>query len=213
MKMINSLFKSSIGRKWIMSITGLGAFTFLIVHLAENLLFFCGRDTLNKYAEWLHSLPFLPVLELGLASVFTLHIILSIIVTLQNRKARGSQKYLVSNNAGERTLMSQTMMISGAIVLIFILIHVWSMKWSQYSELLCYDRIIAIVTHPFFATVYSIGIFFVGFHLAHGIASAFQSLGLVCDSQRRSLKIFSTLFAALLSLGFFSIIINIWIKQ
>lgn len=192
----------------MMALSGIGAMLFLIVHLGDNLLFYAGPETLNAFAHLLHSLPILPLIEAGLAAVFILHIVFSILVTLENKKAR-DVPYAVTETAGESTLASRTMMISGFVILLFLLFHLWSMKWSHFSELLAYERIVTVLSNPVYALLYIIGILVVGFHLSHGTSSSLQSMGLRFPQYEKEIKFAGKAFAGFITLGFVSIPIYI----
>ncbi len=208
-KLLNALFESSIGRKWVMAITGIGAMLFLIMHLSGNLLFYLGPETINHYAEWLHSQPFLPFAEAGLGAVFVFHIVFSILLTIQNRKAKG-RHYAVSASAGERTLASKSMILSGILILAYILFHVWGMRFGPDSDLLIYDRMVKILKNPLWNLCYLIGILFVGIHLSHGASSSIQSLGLRFPKYERLIKLGGGFFALSITLGFASFPAYIW---
>lgn len=114
--------RSSLGKKYLMAITGVGLIGFVLVHMAGNLLLFAGPDALNSYAQALKARP--PVLwaaRLGLLALFAVHLYLGIKLTLENMAAR-PQRY-----AYERTLhaswASRHMMLTGAVLLAFIVYH------------------------------------------------------------------------------------------
>ncbi len=209
MKLLNALLDSSIGRKWVMALTGMGALLFLITHLSGNLLFFRGPEFINHYAEWLHAQPFLPFAEAGLACVFVFHIVFSVLLTIQNVRAK-SRGYAVSASAGERTLASKTMIVSGLVILAYILFHVWGMRFGPDSDLTTYDRIVAVLKNPVWNVCYLVGVLFVGLHLSHGASSSVQSLGLRFPQYERLIKMGGSLLALAITLGFASFPAYVW---
>ena len=87
-KLLLAVVGSSIGKKCVMSLTGLGAIGFLLVHLGGNLLVYGGREEFNSYAGHLHAVPLLPVLEIGLFALFAVHAVLGVILAIENFQAR-----------------------------------------------------------------------------------------------------------------------------
>src|SRR6266404_3006695 len=112
---------SSILQKAIMAITGLGLIGFLITHLAGNFYLYMGVDKFNGYSKFLEENPFLILAEIGLLLIFLIHIKSAIDVTLANRAAR-PQQYEVKDTAGQSTLASRTMMITGFVILVFVIV-------------------------------------------------------------------------------------------
>ena len=103
---------SSIGKKIVMSISGLFLIVFLIIHLAGNLLLYFGQNAFNLYAHKLESTPLIFVLEAGLIAGFFLNIYQSIKLTIQSRKAR-TKKYAQKKGLGKSTFFSSNMFLSG----------------------------------------------------------------------------------------------------
>ena len=85
---MRSFFMSSIGRKYLMGISGLGLVVFVMVHMLGNLLIFAGPETYNRYAHQLEQ-SWVLVFELGLASLFVLHIVLAFLLSVKNYFSRG----------------------------------------------------------------------------------------------------------------------------
>ena len=121
---LGRFLSSSIGKKTVMALTGLCLVGFLVAHLAGNLVFFTGgEEGLNAYAEKLESLgPLLIVAEVGLALLFVVHITLALKLSRENSAAR-EQGYRRRGNMGQATAGSATMLITGLIVAVFLVIH------------------------------------------------------------------------------------------
>lgn len=192
-----------------MAVTGLGAIGFLIVHMGGNLFIFRGQDQINSYAHHLHSLPFLPVLEVSLFALFAAHIILSIVVTLQNQNARPI-RYAVNASAGASNLSSSTMIYSGIAILAFIAFHIWHMKFSHSAHVDEYIKVTSILGHPIITIGYILGILAVGLHLFHGANSAFQSLGLRYPKFDYIVEVGGRVCALTITFGFISIPVYVW---
>src|SRR5688500_15074775 len=128
---ITRYLRSSIGQKQIVAITGLALVGFLIAHLAGNLQIFNafgGKAGFNAYAHKMMDLgPILWIMRIGLATMFLVHIGMAVSVQRQNWAARGPEAYRVIRTRGgpsRRTLASQTMIYSGALVLVFVILHI-----------------------------------------------------------------------------------------
>jgi len=172
-------FRSSLGKKYIMAFTGLMLGGFLLVHTIGNSTIFWGRDAFNAYAHHLHSLGiFVPIFELGLLTIFLLHVITGIILFLENRKARGG-KYEVETCAGGRTLASKTMPYTGAAIFIFILIHLVNFHFPVKDEVKTIADFVTHVLNNFgFTLVYTLGIGLLFIHISHGFWSLLQTFGI-----------------------------------
>lgn len=176
-KFLVTLLTSSIGRKFVMGLTGLGALAFLAGHLGGNLLYYLGPGPFNEYAKRLHDLPFLKVVEAKLALLFCVHIFFAVWLTLDNWRARPT-RYALDAPAGGRDLASSSMIWSGLCVLAFMLLHVWGMKFGGASALPAFDKVTAILVAKGLALAYLLGTVALAFHLYHGGKSILQTFGL-----------------------------------
>ena len=169
---------SSIGKKWLVGISGLALVGFLVTHIIGNSNLIFGEDAFNGYAHALHSIPGLPVIQYGLLAVFLLHIGLSIRVSMENKKARG-QGYAVSGSKRKsgNGLAAKMMPISGIIVLAFLLVHVSDFSLKKGSITNLYETVTTTMAVPWRTALYVAGSLLVGWHMSHGIQSAFRSLG------------------------------------
>lgn len=200
---------SSIGKKVIMSLTGLGTLAFLITHLGGNLFIYGGRDAFDAYAHHLHAFPLLPVFQKGLHAIVTLHILFGGIITIHNMKSRQT-RYAVKKSAGGSNIASSTMIFSGSAILIFMVLHIVTVK-ANAAHLGAYDRVLHILSQPWGAAVYMLGIWALGLHLFHGAASTLQSLGLNNTKYQNCIKYTGRFAALALTAAFSSIPVYIWI--
>lgn len=225
-KWIMTLLSSSIGQKFVMGITGLLLCSFLVVHLAGNLLVYVGADAYNDYAKELHGMLLLPVAETGLFLLLFAHIALAFKLTSDNRKARHISYHEKQSKIQEppsifgRTPMGRTsswMFVSGSIILIFLIVHMIDMK-LHLNPAVTYTAetpdgvveatpyaIIVQVLGSWSAAVYIVGTIVLGFHLSHGFWSAFQSLGLNHPKYTPWIKKLAILFAIVIAAGFVSL--------
>ena len=174
---IGSLYRSSIGKKSIMAASGLLLSLFLLTHLLGNSVSFLGRDAFNAYAEKLHSLGALvSVFEVGLLTLFLIHIITGIILYLENLQARPS-RYSVNTSEGGRSWGSRTMPYTGIIILVFIIVHLMNFHFTDKNVLVA-DLVRELLSRPVLALFYIFSLLAVALHLSHGVWSLFQSIGL-----------------------------------
>jgi len=177
MGLLNSLYRSSVGKKSIMAATGLLLAIFLLTHLLGNSVSFLGREAFNAYAEKLHSLGvFIPVFAVILLSLFLIHIITGIILFLENLGARPT-RYAVNTGEGGRSLGSRTMPYTGAVILIFIIVHLINFHFTDKS-IPAADLVRELLSRPGLAVFYIFSLLSVALHISHGAWSLFQSIGL-----------------------------------
>jgi succinate dehydrogenase / fumarate reductase cytochrome b subunit len=194
---------ASIGKKAWMAISGLLLVGFLIAHLAGNLLLFIDQDgsVFNSYAETLSSNPLLPVAELILATLFIAHIALGLRVSSQNREAR-KQRYRVTASHGGRTAGSATMLVTGILILIFLVIHILDFRLDETAH---DDMALAVrnrLGSGSGAWTYGIGVAALGLHLSHAFSSAFQTLGINHPKYDLAIKLAGRAIGVILGLGF-----------
>jgi succinate dehydrogenase / fumarate reductase cytochrome b subunit len=216
MQTFTSTIWSSTGRKILNGLTGLLLSAFILIHLIENYLVFAGPETFNMYVHYLTSLgPLLYVIEILLALVFAIHIVSAITVWLGKRRAR-PERYAVQKSTGNpsrQTIFSRSMIYTGILLLVFLVLHLKTFKWgphyeATYGDLVVRDMhrlVVEVFTNSGYVLWYEIMLILLGFHLRHGFWSGFQSLGL--EHPKFSPIIFSIgiVFAILIAVGFLAI--------
>ena len=174
---MSNFFTSSIGKKFIMSITGLFLILFLCVHLTVNLLLLVSPEAFNAGCEFM-ALPVIKVIEPILALGFIIHIIWASVLTLQNQKARPT-KYALRNQSQNCTWASRNMYILGALVLAFLALHIctiwYNFKFGDITD--HYELVSSRLEQPVYGIIYIIAAILLGLHLSHGFWSAFQTIG------------------------------------
>lgn len=172
--------------KVLMAITGLAWFGFLIGHLSGNFLLFKGTAHFNQYAHFLESLGgLLIVAELGLVAMLAAHIYSALTLTWGINGPARPTDYKVKANRGQATLASRTMIVGGIIIVLFIVAHISSFKYGLGQAPLAetagglYGRVYGAFQQPLVAIIYIVALIALGLHLSHGVASAFQTLGLL----------------------------------
>lgn len=205
-------YRTTVGKKVIMAVTGIVLFGFLIGHMIGNLQFFLGRDVINAYAEKLHSLgALLWVIRLGLLAAVVLHIVAAAQLWSLQRTAR-PVGYYKKQNVGS-TYASRTMYWSGPILAAFIIYHLLHLTTGTvhpgFEPLNAYDNMVIGFQKPLVSLFYMIAMALLGMHLYHGLWSMFQSLGFAHPTYTPKLKTFAKLFSIVLVLGFIALPIAI----
>jgi succinate dehydrogenase / fumarate reductase, cytochrome b subunit len=207
---------TSVGKKQIVAVTGLGLVGFLLAHLAGNLLLFAGPQAFNEYSHKLISNPLIYVAELGLLTIFVVHIGFTVKLSLENRAARGPVGYAMVRTRGKpsrRSFASQTMLYSGALVLVFAVLHLMTFKFGawydiKYGDVVMRDlyKLTLDVFHkPLYVAWYLVAMVVLGAHLHHAIGSLFETFGLDHPRYTPTLLVLTRLFAWVIALGFASI--------
>ena len=216
---------SSIGRKYLMGLTGIFLVVFLILHLAGNaFLYFPDSAVFNAYAFKLESLGTLKLVgEIGLIALFGLHIVSAILVTKQNFAARPQKYHTVATKSGpsKANLSSKYMYISGTVLLIFVILHVkhftlgpgmdagYVAKLNGEDVRDLHRLVVEAFREPLYVGLYTAVLIFMGFHVRHGFWSAFQSLGAMNPRLSKPIYCASVIIAIVLAIGFIGI--PLWI--
>ena len=205
-------YKTTVGKKAVMAATGVILFGFVIGHMAGNLQFFLGRETMNAYAEKLHALgPLLWAVRLALLAAVGLHIYAAVQLALLQRAAR-PVKYAKFDPQGS-TYASRTMYWSGPIVGFFIVYHLLHLTTGTvhpgYEYLNAYDNLVIGFKQPAVSLFYIAAMILLGMHLYHGLWSMFQSLGLAHPRYTPKIRAFAKLFTFVIVLGFIAVPIAI----
>lgn len=186
MNWLQKAITSTIGRKILVSLTGILLCVFLVGHLGGNLLMFVGADAYNEYAHTLHSIPGLvPATEVGLTILFVLHIYIALSTEVKNRQARGGTYDVKETKQADKKLglsAENWMALSGVIFLTFLIVHMLDfpakVTFTNLKDAEPFDKAIYILNDPTRAVLYSIGSLILAWHLSHGARSMFQTLGL-----------------------------------
>lgn len=173
--------KSSIGRKLIMSLTGLFLTTFLVIHLIGNMQLLISEHAFTSFVEFMENNPLIKIMAWGLYTGFLLHIIQGVLIWVSNRKSAG-QSY-VASGSNEVSWASKNMAILGLLILAFLILHLldffYDLKISHtIGETDLYGVVIEAFHRPVYVGIYVIAMIILAIHLWHGFQSAFQTLGL-----------------------------------
>ena len=191
-----------------MALTGLILYGFLVGHLLGNLLLLKGDggQAFNAYAEFLINHPLIIPAELFLVVVFLLHVYLAFSVTRENRRAR-PVGYQTTQSVGGRSFASYTMIYSGVIVLVFLVLHLKTFKYGDKAGGTLYDLVSSTFQQTGYMVWYAIAMVVLGFHLWHAFQSALQTLS-VRSEKIKSLGLFLCLALAL-GFGFLPVYVGV----
>lgn len=204
-------FSSTIGRKQMVGVAGLGLSFFVLTHMMGNMLVFMGAELYNKYAHALTSNPLIYVAEAGLIAIFLIHLVLAIFLAWKNKEAKGA-KYAVNPKKNTASFAAKTMWAQGIIILGFVVLHLNTFKYGTLYET-SYDGVvmrdvfrlmIEVFSSPIYVFTYFGVLILLGMHLSHGLASSFQTLGLNGEKFDSKIKCISHAYALLVTVGFIS---------
>jgi succinate dehydrogenase / fumarate reductase cytochrome b subunit len=175
--MAAKVFSSPIGKKLGMALSGLVWYGFLVGHLSGNLLLLKedGGRAFNAYSDYLVNHPLLIPAEVFLLAALALHIYLAISVARDNRRAR-PLGYEVTQSAGARTWASSTMLFSGLLMLVFLVLHLKTFKYGDRGDGTLYDLVVSTFQRKEYLVWYVAAMSGLGFHLWHALQSALQTL-------------------------------------
>ncbi|MDB4554180.1 succinate dehydrogenase cytochrome b subunit [Akkermansiaceae bacterium] len=221
-----AMMRSSIGRKFIVAITGLALVLFLAGHLTGNLLIFAGPEAFNDYAQFLHEVLHgagVWIARIGLLVCLVLHVWFTILLTKENRAAKPKYQHEATVQAPKS---SRIMIWSGMTILAFIVYHIlhFTVKaGSDYASLEdkayfektnevrhdAWQMVIEGFGHPLNVISYVIAMTLLCSHLSHGVASIFQTLGFRSKKTAAPINAFAKVYALVIYVGFISIPIAI----
>ena len=194
---------SSVGRKIVMALSGLFLVIFLLVHLGINLTLFGGPDVFNAASHFMATNPFIQVMQFVLAAGFIIHIIMGIRLELQNRAAR-PVKYVKNNPAANSRWASRNMIITGLMVLLFLVIHLkdffYEIKFGHVPD--DYELVTGLFKNPVYVVLYVLAFILLGLHLSHGFQSSFTSIGARNAKYYNFIRKFGTIYSYFIAIGF-----------
>ncbi|MBR2237637.1 MAG: succinate dehydrogenase/fumarate reductase cytochrome b subunit [Prevotella sp.] len=214
------LFQSSIGRKVVMSVTGIALILFLTFHCAMNIVALFSGEAYNTICELLGANWYAVVATLGLAALAVCHIVYAFILTAQNRTARGENRYEVATtvNAGKVEWASKNMLVLGIIICLGLLLHLFNFWYNMmFAELTGmtvahnpgdgFAFIVDTFSCPVYVVLYLIWLVALWFHLTHGFWSAMQTLGWSGKIWLCRWKAIGMIYSTLLVLGFIVVVL------
>jgi succinate dehydrogenase / fumarate reductase cytochrome b subunit len=205
-------YRSAVGKKWVMAVSGIVLMGFVLAHLIGNLKLYLSKEEINLYGEALRDMPghLLPrsvllwTIRTVLFLAFVFHIHAAYSLTMMNRRAR-PDGYKSKRDYVAADFASRTMRWTGIIVLLYVIFHLLDLTWgSANSEFVRgdpYNNLVYSMQRPIVAAVYIIANAALAFHLYHGAWSLFQSLGINNPRYNKLRRRFAQGFAALILVG------------
>ena len=182
------LINSSIGRKVVMSVTGIALILFLTFHCCMNVAALFSKEAYNTICKLLGANWYAVAATLGLAALAVIHIVYAFILTAQNRRARGASRYEVTAKPEKVEWASQNMLVLGIIIVLGLLLHLFNFWFNMmFAELTGmsvghqpsdgFAFICDTFSNPLYVVLYIIWLVALWLHLTHGFWSAMQTLG------------------------------------
>ena len=212
------LCNSSIGRKVVMSVTGVALILFLTFHMSMNIAALFSGDAYNMICEFLGANWYALVATLGLAALAVIHILYAFWLTMQNRKARGTERYAVTTRPAGVEWSSQNMLVLGIIIILGLLLHLFNFWYNMmFAELTGiavahdpadgYAYIVDTFSCPVYVVLYIVWLVALWFHLTHGFWSAMQTFGWNGKVWFCRWKVIGIAYSTLLCLGFLVVVL------
>jgi len=205
-------YRSAIGKKWVMGVTGIILMVFVLGHLIGNLKLFISKEELNLYGEALRDVPghLLPrtvllwTVRIGLIAAFVFHIHAAASLTIQNRRAR-PDSYKSKRDYIAADFASRTMRWTGIIIALFIVFHLLDLTWGPANPDFVrgdpYNNLVYSMQRVPVAIVYILANIALAVHIFHGAWSMFQSLGWNSPRYNSWRRAFAVAFAAVITIG------------
>ena len=212
------LINSSIGRKVIMSVTGIALVLFLTFHMSMNVVALFSGSAYNLICEFLGANWYAVVATVGLGALAVIHIVYAFILTAQNRRARGAERYAVTDWSPKVEWASRNMLVLGLIIVLGLLLHLFNFWYNMmFAELLHlptrfspsdgFAYIQETFNNPVFVVLYVVWLVALWFHLSHGFWSAMQTLGINGKIWFDRWKTIGLVYTTLLMLGFLVVVL------
>ena len=221
------LFNSSIGKKVVMSVTGIALILFLTFHCCMNVVALFSGEAYNMICELLGANWYAVAATLGLAALAAFHIVYAFILTMQNRRARGTERYAVTEKPAKVEWASQNMLVLGIIILLGLLLHLFNFWYNMmFAELFPglvtpmvnaageaikphdgFEFIKVTFSNPVMAVLYIVWLVAIWFHLSHGFWSAMHTLGWNGKIWQKRWQCIGLIYTTLLMLGFLVVVL------
>ncbi len=215
---LGSFLFSSLGKKYLMGLTGMYFVTFLLIHLAGNLTLLLGAQAFNEYGEAMANNPVIRVASIVGFLLILAHVVDGLLLTISNKRKR-PVRYAVSAGNANSTFSSRMMGPLGGLLLIFLIGHLkglWAvfkfgidgLPTVRYGDIVMPNRYIVVESlfeQPLAVVFYCVMMLVMALHLKHGFYSMFQSLGLNHPKYTPLIKKAAIGYAILIPLGFASI--------
>ena len=223
---MGNLFTSTIGRKLIMSISGLFLILFLLFHMSMNLAAVFSTEAYNAICEFLGANWYALAGTLILAAGVVVHLVYATVLTLHNRSSRGSQRYAMTAEPEGVTWASRNMYVLGIIIVLGLLLHLYNFWYNmQFAEIIGNHElgpfppadgaayIAALFSSPVYCIIYLVWFAAIWFHLTHGFWSAFHTIGWDNQTWLPRLKRIANVVATIVFLCFALVVIVFYLRS
>ncbi|HEY9542095.1 succinate dehydrogenase/fumarate reductase cytochrome b subunit [Prevotella sp.] len=213
------LINSSVGRKVVMSVTGLALILFLTFHACMNVVALFSGEAYNMICELLGANWYAVAATMGLGALTVIHIVFAFILTAQNRRARGSERYAVTAKPEKVEWASQNMLVLGIIICLGLILHLFNFWYNMmFAELTGmavahhpadgFAYIQDTFSNPVFVVLYIIWLVAIWLHLTHGFWSAMQTFGWSGKTWLDRWKMIGLVYTTLLMLSFLVVVLG-----
>ena len=220
---------SSITKKLIMAVTGGALVFFLLFHASMNIVAIIKPEGYNKICEFLGANWYALIATAGLAALMVFHLIYAFVLSFQNYRARGKQRYAVVEKQEGVSWASKNMLVIGAIVLLGLGLHLFNfwanmqlpevleklhihVEWADMSKVADgHHYIVNTFSCPVYSIIYLVWLAFLWFHLAHGVASVMQSIGWNNHVWKNRIEVIGKVVAALIVALFAVVVLYYWL--
>lgn len=210
--MKTSWLTTSVGRKQLVGLTGIGLSLFVLTHMLGNMLILVSPQKYNEYSHALVSNPLLIVAELGLLAIFLGHMKFAMGLAASNFRARNSRYAILPNGPKGTSVIQRSLWAQGLLLLVFIISHLITFKYGQHynvtygsTEMRDLHRLVVEVFHePGYVAWYLVALVVLGLHLSHGVSSTFQTFGIHHPRYQPAIKAFGWVYAVIVTFGFIS---------
>ena len=217
------LTQSTIGRKFLMALSAMFLLVFLLIHLSVNLLSIFSEDAFNTASHFMGYNPLIQfVMQPVLVAGVIFHFVMGFVLEMKNKNAR-PVKYAVANNSGNSSWSSRNMIISGAVILAFLGLHMYDfwmheMNYKYVEALSINETRYWEELHAKFADLrrvifYAVSFVLLGLHLSHGFQSSFQSIGARHPKYLKCVNTLGTWYSILIPLGFIVVAVFHFVTQ
>lgn len=217
------LTQSTIGRKFLMALSAMFLLVFLLIHLSVNLLSIFSEDAFNTASHFMGYNPLIQfVMQPVLVAGVIFHFVMGFVLEMKNKNAR-PVKYAVANNSGNSSWSSRNMIISGAVILAFLGLHMYDfwmheMNYKYVEALSINETRYWEELHAKFADLwrvifYTVSFVLLGLHLSHGFQSSFQSIGARHPKYLKCVNTLGTWYSILIPLGFIVVAVFHFVTQ
>jgi succinate dehydrogenase / fumarate reductase cytochrome b subunit len=217
------LTQSTIGRKFLMALSAMFLLVFLLIHLSVNLLSIFSEDAFNTASHFMGYNPLIQfVMQPVLVAGVIFHFVMGFVLEMKNKNAR-PVKYAVANNSGNSSWSSRNMIISGAVILAFLGVHMYDFWMHEmnykYVEALSinetryWEELHAKFQLLWRVIFYAVSFVLLGLHLSHGFQSSFQSIGARHPKYLKCVNTLGTWYSILIPLGFIVVAVFHFVTQ